>query len=60
MSVKKTIKNVLDSLPEDVSWDEVQYRLYVCESIEKGLEEMGESEGISREDAEKMMESWFK
>ena len=35
--VKAAARSVLDSMPDDVSWDEVHYRLYVREQIEAGL-----------------------
>lgn len=35
--VKKSVAAVIQSLPDDVSWDEVQYRLYVRQQIEAGL-----------------------
>jgi predicted transcriptional regulator len=35
--VKESVQAVIESLPEDVTWDEVQYRLYVRQKIEEGL-----------------------
>ena len=36
-SVKDAVTSVVQSLPDDVSWDEVHYRLYVRQQIEVGL-----------------------
>lgn len=36
-NVKESVKAVMQSLPDDVTWDEVQYRLYVRQQIERGL-----------------------
>ncbi len=38
-SVKLAAKAVLDTLPEDASWEDVQYHLYVRQQIEAGLED---------------------
>lgn len=35
--VKNSVQDVMQSLPDDVTWDEVQYRLYARQQIEKGL-----------------------
>lgn len=35
--VKDAANAVLRSLPDDVSWDEVHYQLYVRQQIETGL-----------------------
>ena len=38
MSVKNTIQNVLNDLPDDVGWDEVQYRLCLGKIAEESNE----------------------
>ena len=35
--VKDSIRSVIQSLPDNVTWDEIQYRLYVRQNIEAGL-----------------------
>ena len=38
-SVKEEAKRLIDELPEDATWDDAMYTLYVRQSIEKGLED---------------------
>ena len=38
-SVILAAKAVLDTLPDDASWEDVQYHLYVRQQIEAGLED---------------------
>ena len=38
-SVKEQAKRLIDNLPEDATWDDAMYTLYVRQSIEKGLED---------------------
>lgn len=37
LSVKSAARETLDSLPDDATWDEVIYRMYVRQKIEAGL-----------------------
>jgi len=36
-NVKNEARRLLDSLPEDVTWDELMHEIYVRQSIEAGL-----------------------
>ncbi len=36
---KIAAKSILDALPDDVSWEDVQYHLYVRQQIDAGLED---------------------
>ncbi|MDE2666463.1 MAG: hypothetical protein OXI69_09945 [Acidobacteriota bacterium] len=36
MQVKRSVQALLDRLPDDCSLDDVQYHLYVLQSIERG------------------------
>ena len=36
---KAAAKAILDALPDDASWEDVQYHLYVRQQIEAGLED---------------------
>ncbi len=58
-TIKESLLNLVENMPEDVTWDDIQYQMYVCEAIEKGLQEMEESDGIPQEEAERIMDSWF-
>ena len=36
--VKEEIRDLAEKLPDDVTWDEVMYEVYVRQKIAKGLE----------------------
>ncbi len=38
-SVKNAAKALLDTLPDDASWEDVQYHLYVRQQIDAGLQD---------------------
>jgi DNA-binding transcriptional regulator YiaG len=37
--VKTEARELIEDLPEDASWDELMHRIYVRQTIEKGLED---------------------
>jgi hypothetical protein len=36
-NVKQEAKRLMDELPDDATWDDAMYKLYVRQSIEQGL-----------------------
>jgi hypothetical protein len=38
-SVKEQARQIVEDLPEDADWDELMRRIYVRQSIQKGLED---------------------
>jgi predicted transcriptional regulator len=37
--VKDEARNLVEDLPDDASWDDLMYRIYVRQAIEAGLED---------------------
>ncbi len=58
-AVKEVVRGILDQLPEETSLEEVQYRLYVREKIEHGLEDVAAGRVISQAEAEQRMAKWL-
>jgi len=58
----KSIKNealaAISSLPEDSSSDDIMYRIYVIDKIQKGQEAAAEGKTITIEEIEKEVHSW--
>ena len=40
--VKSAARQLMDSLPEDATWDDVMYRVYVRQAIEAGRQDAAE------------------
>ena len=38
MSVREQVRALADQLPEEATWDDVAYEIYVRQAIEKGFE----------------------
>ena len=48
-SVKEEAKRALETLPENATWDDIMYQLYVREKISCGLKDVEEGRVISHE-----------
>ncbi|MDP1563170.1 MAG: hypothetical protein Q8M16_17460 [Pirellulaceae bacterium] len=49
-SIKVAARAVLDSLPDNASWEDVQYHLYVRQQIDAGLRDDAAGRLISTEE----------
>ena len=55
---KKQIKQIVDSLPEDSSYDEILKELAFHKMIEKGLKDSDQKKVISNEEMKKRISAW--
>ena len=46
-------KKLLDTLPDQASWDDILYEMYVKKKIDEGLKAADEGKLISHEDVKK-------
>ncbi len=54
-TVKETAKQVIDRLPEQATWDDILYELYVKQKIEAGLAAAAEGKTVAHEDAKRRL-----
>ena len=59
VSVKEIALNVMESLPDDDAWDELQYQHYVREVVEESDAEFEAGLGVSHEDAKRQLKKWL-
>ncbi|MBI3776663.1 MAG: hypothetical protein HY273_14170 [Gammaproteobacteria bacterium] len=52
--VKKAAHDLIDQLPDDITWDDLAYKIEVRASIERGLADAEAGHTISQEDIEKL------
>ena len=55
---KQLVKKIVDSLPEDTSYDEILKELAFNKMIQKGLKDSKESKVISNKEMKKRIQSW--
>lgn len=46
-SIKKEAVRLVEQLPDDATWDDLLYEIYVCQSIEAGLKDCREGRILS-------------
>jgi len=56
-AVKEEAKKLIDSLPEQASWDDVMYEFYVKKKLGKALEEAAAGKVVSHEAAKRELSS---
>ncbi|MGO9255796.1 MAG: hypothetical protein ACLQU1_05780 [Bryobacteraceae bacterium] len=58
-TAKEELRRMIDTLPDDVTWEDVQHSIYVRERIERGRREANEGKIASGEEIERRMERWL-
>jgi hypothetical protein len=58
-TAKEEIRRMLDTLPDDATWEDVQYSIYVRERIERGRREADEGKVVDQEEIELRMKPWL-
>lgn len=58
MSAKERITEIMQDLPDDVTFEDAIYELYAAFKIERGLQQADIGEGISHEEAKRRFAEW--
>ncbi len=56
---KEEIQHLLETLPDDVSYEDVQYHISVQQAVQRGIDAADRGEVISQEEVERRMAKWF-
>ncbi|MEC9358445.1 MAG: hypothetical protein VX836_11325 [Pseudomonadota bacterium] len=59
ISPKAEVASMLESLPEDSTYEDIQYHLYVLEKIRKGAGRAEIEGGIPHDQAKKRLDKWL-
>ena len=57
--IKQEVIQLVQSLPETATMDDIMAELYFKIQVDSGLKELDEGKGISHEDVEKRMGKWL-
>ncbi len=60
MRTKDAAKQVIDSLPDDATMDDVIHALYINVKFARGEEEIREGRGVSHEEAKRKLGKWLR
>jgi predicted transcriptional regulator len=58
-TAKEEVRKMLDRLPDDSSFEDIQYHIYVREKIEHGLEDLKAGRLLTQEEVERRMSKWL-
>ena len=58
-TAKDEVRKLLDDLPDDASFEDIQYRVYVLDEISRGSEEIERGEGLDHEDVKRRLARWL-
>jgi hypothetical protein len=58
-TAKEEVRQLLESLPDDASLEDVQYSIWVRERIERGRREGSEGQLIQQDEIESRMRRWL-
>jgi len=57
-TAKQEVRRILDSLPDDATLEDIQYRIYVRQAIAAGVCDVDEGRVVSQEEVERRMSRW--
>ena len=57
-TAKEEVRRILESLPDDATLDDIQYRIYVRQAIAAGVRDVDEGRVVSQEEVERRMSRW--
>ena len=58
-TAKEEVESLLSKLPDDCSFEDIQYHLYVIEKVRNGLETADSQGAVGQEDVEKRLDKWL-
>ena len=60
MPIKEQAIELIRTLPDDCTLEDIQYHLYVRAKVERGIKAIDEGQVVSQEEAEKKVKEWVK
>jgi predicted transcriptional regulator len=58
-TAKEEVRKILDPLPDDSSFEDIQYHIYVREKIERGLKDVEAGRLLTEQEVERRMSRWL-
>lgn len=59
VAVKQEAQQMIQNLPENCTYEDIQYHLYVVEKIKNGIDRAQKAETSSHEEAKTRMAKWL-
>ncbi len=53
------VRRLLDTLPQEASFEDIQYHIYVQQAVRRGLDAAERGELVEQEEVERRMSKWL-
>jgi len=58
-TAKEEVRKLLERLPNDASFEDIQYQVYLLDEVARGSEEIERGEGIEQEEVKRRLAKWL-
>jgi hypothetical protein len=58
-TAKEEIRRMIETLPDDVTWEDLQYSIYVRERVDRGRREADQENLLGHDEVETRMKQWL-
>jgi predicted transcriptional regulator len=59
-TAKEEVRRMLESLPDNATLEDIQYRIYVRQAIAAGVRDIDQGRIVSQDEVERRMSRWTK
>lgn len=59
LTAKEEVRRILENLPDDASFEDIQYHIFVVQNVERGLKDLEEGRVVSHEEVKRRMAKWL-
>lgn len=59
LNPREEVLRLLNDLPSDCTYEDIQYHIYVRQKIERGLRELEQGRVIAQDEAEHRLRKWL-
>ena len=57
-SAKEEVRRILELIPDNASFEDIQYHIYVREKIQRGLDDVKNAKLLSQDGVEQRLRKW--
>jgi predicted transcriptional regulator len=58
-TAKEQVQHILETLPEDVSLEDIQYHIYVRQAIQRGIDDVEGGRVVSHAEVQGRLSKWL-
>lgn len=58
-TAKESVRQLLDELPDDASYRDIEYRIYLRRKVDQGLEDARQGRVLEQEEVDRRLAKWL-